>query len=142
MVRLSEELKLTQYDHDPDVTTAVEVGWVDMKDYDSILVSVFSSALTGTGTTAFKLMSNCDSSGGTDTTDDVDIVSHAVGSAPDAVGDYLILEASKDEIVAADEDGRYITAVVSVNNALDEAVVTYLRRAKTQQASNTADVVS
>ena len=138
--KLSERLKVTHYDEDAaTATNAHDIGWVDMKDYDRILVTAFASALTGVGVTAFSIIGNTDASGGGS---DVTIVSHAVGSAPDAVGDYLVLECSKDDIVAAGETLRYVSANITMANAADENVVTYIQEAKTAKASNTADVVA
>ena len=138
--RLSESLKVTHYDEDAaTATNAHDIGWVDMKDYDAIMVTAFASALTGVGVTAFSILGNTASDG---SGSDVTITSHAVGSAPDAVGDYLVLECNKDEIVAAGETLRYVSANVTMANAADENVVTYIRRAKTLKASNTADVVA
>jgi len=138
--RLNERLKVTQYDHDnATATNPVDIGWVDMKDYDKILVTAFASALTGAGVTAFSILGNTASDG---SGSDVTVVSHAVGSAPDAVGDYLVLECNKDEIVAAGETLRYVSANLAMANNADENVVTYIREAKTAKASNTADVVA
>ena len=138
--RLSEALKVTHYDQDgTTATNATDVGWVDMKDYDALLVTAFASTLTGAGVTAFSILGNTASDG---SGADVTITSHAVASAPDAVADYLVLECNKDEIVAAGETLRYVSANVTMANAADENVVTYIQRAKTLKAGNTADVVA
>ena len=138
--RIKERFKVTHYDQDgATATNAADVGWVDMKDYDKILVTAFASALTGAGVTAFSILGNTASDG---SGSDVTVVSHAVGSAPDAVADYLVLECNKSEIVAAGETLRYVSANVTMANAADENVVTYIREAKTAKADNTADVVA
>ncbi len=143
--KLSEELKVTHYDYDPaDSTVLTDVGWVDMKDYDAFMVTTFASALTGNGVTVFKILANSDSAGGGT---DVTVKTHAVGSAPDAVGDYLVLDCTKDEIIAAAAAAgvanvRYVSAQLDCANAADEQVVTYIRRAKLLASGNTADVVA
>jgi hypothetical protein len=141
---LRSNLAVTMYDHDPDGTSATDVAWVDMRDYDSIMVIAMASALTGNGATAFTLLANNASDGsGTD----VEIKAHAVGSAPDAVGDYLVLECSAEEIRGAEttatEQLRYVSANLTMNNAADENVVTYIRgRAKFAADNLTADSVA
>lgn len=121
--------KITCYDHDPaDSTVATDVAWVDMRDYEGIVISVFCSALTGTGPVAFKILGNSSSTGsGTDAV----IKTHALGTAADAVGDYIFLECTAEEIAAASTSTtgqlRYVSANVAMNNAADEAVVTYIR---------------
>src|SRR4030066_415993 len=142
MNKLSEELSVVMYDHDPaDSTVKPDVAWVDMKDYDKILIKVMASALTGTGLIAsgFLLIANPNSDGsGTDVT----IKTHAMGTAVDAVGDQDWLECTKDEIVAAGSILRYVSANLDMQNAADEAVVVYIRSAKTKQAGLTVDIIA
>jgi len=133
------------YDHDPaDSTVATDVAWVDMRDYEHFLCMAFASALTGAGVTAFSIVGNTSSTGaGTDRV----IVSHAVGSAPDAVGDFLHLECSAEQIAsvgeANSEDLRYVSAKLTCANAADEAVVYYERALpRFPKANLTADHVA
>lgn len=137
--------KITMYDHDPaDSTVATDIGWVDMQEYERFIVVAFASALTGTGVTAFSILANSSSAGsGTDAT----VVSHAVGSAPDAVGDYLMLECSAEQVRAVETSStgqlRYVSASLTCNNAADENVVVYiLAEAKFPRAALSADVVA
>ena len=111
-----------------DATTEKDIAWVDMKDYDNILICAGAAALTGVGVTVFKIIANSESDGsGTD----VEIKAHAVGSAPDAAGDYLFLEASAEEIGAASTTAsgqlRYVSAAIDAANAADEIAVIYTR---------------
>ena len=121
--------KITVYDHDPDSTAATAVEWVDMRDYKNFAAIAFASALTGTGVTAFSIVADSDSDGGSG--NNVTVVSHAVGSAPDAVGDYLVLECTAEQIGALGDDNgydlRYVSAKLTMNNAGDENVVVYIR---------------
>lgn len=135
--KLTSELAVTHYDFDPGATTATEIDWVDMRDHCGILVSFFRTI--GTGAVTFKIMANTASDGsGTD----ADIVTHAVSSEPDAVGDYIFLECTAEQIAAAGADMRYVTAVVSVATGTDEGVITYIRKGKRQYSGLTADVIA
>lgn len=122
--KMQQNLAVTSYDFDPGATTETEIAWVDMRDFEGILCQFFRTI--GTGAVTFTIVANSESDGsGTD----VEIKSHAVASEPDAVGDYIFLEASAQEIGAAGTDLRYVTAVVSVATGTDEGVVTYIRKA-------------
>lgn len=136
--------KVTQYDHDPGSTAAVDIAWVDMKDYSEITISTFASALTGAGCNAFTILANSESNGsGTDAT----VATHAIGSAPDAVGDYLFLSVSAEMIRAVETSStgqlRYVSASITCANAADEQVVTYIRsEPRFAKDGLTADVVA
>ena len=126
-----------------NASTAKDMGWVDMRDYDAILITVHAAALTGNGVTVFSIIANADSAGG-DT--DATIKTHAVASAPDAAGDYLVLEASAAEIQGASTSTtgalRYVSAAVTAANAADNIAVTYVRKAKHSKLNLTADSVA
>lgn len=136
---LSEELTVTAYDFDPDVSTAVDVGWVDMSEYDSIMVVAVRAVGTG-NTSAFKLLGNTAANGsGTDVT----IKTVTISSEPNLVGDFVVVEATKEEIVAASENGcRYVSGNLTLATATDEFQVVYIRKAKTQKADNTVAVIA
>jgi hypothetical protein len=137
---------LYAYDHDPaDASVATEIAWVDMRDFEYFAVLLFTSVLGGTGPTAFTIIANAESDGsGTD----VSIKTHAIASSPDAVGDFLVLQCTAEEIAqeAADAgvaNARYVTAVVTCNNTADECVVFYQRAGcKRARRALTADHVS
>lgn len=135
---------IASYDFDPDSTAATDVAWVDLRDYSNFAVIVMSSALTGNGPAAFKILANPNSDGsGTD----VEVKAHAVGSKPDAVGDYLVLECTAEEIAELASDNssalRYVSANIAMSTTADEAVVTYIRTgARFQYDGMTADYVS
>jgi len=136
--------KITMYDFDPNATTSTDVAWVDMRDYRNFAVVAFASALTGNGAGVFKILANDDSAGGGT---DVTVKEHAIGSAADAVGDYLVLECTADEIAELGEDNslnlRYVSAQIGVTNAADEQVVTYIRTgARWEYDGLTADYIS
>lgn len=113
---------ITMYDFDPDATTATAVGWVAIKDFQTICASFYRTV--GTGTTALKFQAATDSSG----TNATDVVSYS-GSDPDAVGDYAFLETYADEIQSASDtyDFTHVSLVITFGTATDEGVVTYIR---------------
>lgn len=113
-------LAVTQYDHDPDATTATDVAWVDMRDYGKILVSFFRTV--GTGTLAYTILANTASDG---SGSDVEIKAGAAD--PNAVGDYAFLECTAEELLSAGTDLRYVTMNLTFGTATDEGVVTYVR---------------
>lgn len=121
--KLLSNLAITHYDFDPGGTDPVDVAWVDMRDYGNFACSFFRTIGTSDVDT-FKILANSASDGsGTD----VEIKAHAVGSQPDAVGDYLFLECTAEEIGASGTDLRYVTASVEFATGTDEGVVTYVR---------------
>ena len=141
---LSSCLAVRSYDFDPDTTSAVDVAWVDMRDFSNFLVGFMRTVGTSNLDT-FKIIANSASDGsGTD----VEIVAHAVGSEPDAVEDQLYLECSAEQIAqegadAGIEDLRYVSAQVKFATATDEGVVTYIRKASRHKYDGlTADVVA
>lgn len=139
---LRANLKVTHY-LSGDATTVKDIAWVDMQDYDAILITAHAAALTGVGVTVFKIIANSESDGsGTD----AEIKAHAVASAPDAADDYLVLEASAEEIRAGETSStgqlRYVSAAIDAANASDEIAVTYVRKARHAKLNLTADVVA
>lgn len=138
--------KVTQYDHDPaNSTVATAIGWVDMRDYGNFAALCFTSSLGGNGPTAFSIIADSDSDGGSGS--NVIIKTHAVGSAPDAVGDYLVLECTAEELAQEGADNsvdlRYVSVKVTCHHTDDEAVVTYIRSEARRAADGlTADTVA
>ncbi len=112
---------VTQYDHDPDGTSAVDVGWVDMRDAGVITVGFFRTV--GTSNLTFSIIANSESDG---SGSDVAIKTYS-GSEPNAVGDYCFLECTAQELAASGTDLRYVSANLTFATGTDEAVVTYIR---------------
>lgn len=137
--------KVNIYDYDPaDSTVITDVGWVDMQDYEEFTVICFASALAGTGLTAFKILANSDSAGGGT---DAEIKVHALGTAADAVGDWVVLSCSAEEIKQAETTAtgrlRYVSANLDCNNSGDEQVVVYIRsKPRFPQTGLTADTIA
>src|SRR5262245_49077591 len=128
--KLSGKLAVTMYDFDPDGTDPVDVAWVDMQNYSHFMVVLFRSVGTGT-VAAFKILANSGVSGGGT---DIEVKAHAIGSAPNAVGDYIFLECTAEEIAQEAADAgitgaRYVSASIDLQTGTDECVVTYIRSA-------------
>lgn len=134
--------KVTFYDFDPDSADPVDVTWVDMRDYAGITIVFVRTIGTGALDT-FKILGNPASDGsGTDVT----LKTHAVGSEPNLIPDYLFLEVTAQEIAAESGDDsnayRYVTASCEFATSTDEAIVGYFRwGAKQAQLDLTADLV-
>jgi hypothetical protein len=135
---------MQMYDFDPDGTDPVDVAWVDMQNYRTFVVGLFRSVGTGS-VAAFKILANPNSDGsGTD----VEVKAHALGSAPDAVGDQIWLECSAEEIMQEANDAgvancRYVSASIDLATGTDECVVLYIRAHPRFAYDNlTADVIA
>ena len=139
--KLRSQLKVTQYDFDPDATTATDIGWVDAQDFDGLLVSFFRTV--GTSALTFLIVGNTAADGsGTDTT----IKTITLAAQPNAVGDYAFGEVTRGEIMQAAADAgveiRGVSAVLTLATATDEGVVTYIAKSLHEKKDNTADVVA
>lgn len=121
---LSSVLKVQTFDVDPDESTAVDVSWQDMRDFGAILIQLFRSVGTGT-VQVFDINANPASDGsGTD----VEIKTHALGSAPDAVGDYINLECLSSEFPPlATTTLRYVSATIELATSTDECTCVYVQ---------------
>lgn len=142
--KLFSRLAMRMYDFDPDGTDPVDVAWVDMQNFRHFAVGLFRSVGTGS-VAAFKILANTAADGsGTD----VEIKAHAIGSAPDAVGDQIWLECSAEEIAQEAADAgitgaRYVSAQVDLATGTDECVVLYVRgNARFAYDNLTADIIA
>lgn len=135
--KFASKNKLTMHDHDPDGTSAVDVSWVDMRDYEGIAITVFKSVGTG-NVSSFKILGNSASNGSGS-----DVELKVSTSTPAAVGDYATLEVTAAEIAALGTDLRYVSANLTCATATDECVVTYVRfGAKHATSGLTADSIA
>jgi hypothetical protein len=119
---LSSILKITMYDFDPDETAATDVSWQDMRDAHAFMCMVMRSVGTGS-LSSFAILANADSAGGST---DATVKSHSLGSAPDAVGDYVFLECLASELPPLGTSLRYVSGAISLVTATDECVVAYV----------------
>lgn len=133
-------MKITSHlSGDASTAKAVPAAYLDMRDYGNVAIIAAAAALTGAGITALSLVASAAAAG----TSKATVKSHAVGTAPDAAGDMIVLEASAAEIAAAGTDMRYISAWVDCANAADNIVVTIIRcNPRFPQNALTADVIA
>jgi len=128
------------FDFDPNSTAATAVGWqslVDLGGVEAFLAMAFVSVGTG-GVGSFTINAATSSTGA----GSVAVVTHALGSVPDAVGDYVVLEASEEQIRAALANATHASAVVALVTATDECVVLQERFPMFKQNGSTADLIS
>ena len=140
--KLKSSLAVTQYVFDPDATTATDVAWVDMSEFESLLVSFFRTVGSSDVTLAILGNSKPDGSG-----TDVTVATKTVSAQPDAEGDYIFLETDAAAVAQAAADAgesgvRYVSASVSVATDTDEGVVTYVRGLGKCQEDLSADTVA
>jgi len=129
-------MAITQYDHDPDATTATDVAWVDMRDYGKFIASFFRTV--GTSALTYKIIANSASDGS-----GTDVEIKAGSAAPDAVGDYAFLECTAEELLSAGTDLRYVSLNLTLATGTDEGVVTYIRSCpRHAQSGLTADSIA
>ena len=135
---LRAELNCTMYELDAE--GPADVAWVDMNEYESILIGVMRSVGTG-ALDEFRILANS-ASGGSRTDVEIKDLGATIEATVDAVGDYVWLEASAEEIGAAGADLRYVSASVGHATATDESVVTYIRKGKRAYKDQTANNIS
>ena len=132
MINLTEQLKQTGYDFDPNATTATSIAWVDMSEFCSLLVAFIRTV--GTSSLTFIVQGSASSDG----SGPVLVKTITMAAQPDAVG-----EIDTNDIMNAGTDLRYVSAVLTVGTATDEGVVVYtLGNAKHEKLALTADIVA
>jgi hypothetical protein len=137
MIKLTEQLKVTGYDFDPDATTATAIAWVDMKEYCSLLVSF--QRTVGTSALTFIIQGSASSNGASPVT----VKTITLAAQPDAVGDIVFGEADVNDMLAAGTDLRYLSATFTFATGTDEGAITYIQgNAKHKETGLTADIVA
>ena len=136
-MKLTECLQQTAYDFDPDATTATEIAWVDMKEFNNLLVAFVRTV--GTSALTFLIQASASSNGASPVT----VKTITPAAAPDAVGDVVFGEVDVNDLLGAGTDLRYVSAVLTVATGTDEGVVFYtLGNAEHKKGALTADVVA
>lgn len=127
------KIPLALYDHDPGSTDATlcspdggtTIRYVDMRDYLAFGVAAMASTLTGNGITKLEIVASA-----TAAFSAVTVIKDSDTVAADAVGDYVVLECTAEEIAQEGSDAgvelRYAAARLTCQNAADEAVVAYI----------------
>ena len=128
--------RLQMFDHDPGGTSAAVVTpdggtterWFDLQEYGGFIGTAMSSALTGAGMTLVEIVANTASDGSGTTV----VIKDSGTVAADAVEDYVVQECSAIEVEGVGNKEstpvslRYVALRITMANAADEAVVTYI----------------
>lgn len=139
--KLSAEMAVKSYNFAPGSTaaTAATTTWLDMRDYELLMVQVTKSVGT-TALAAWKIQAASDASG----TNATDVVTG--GGLVAALGDQAYLECNAQQIRAADTTNvglRYVNAVITLGSSGDKCIVSFLRgNPKFPQSALTADVIA
>jgi len=104
----------------------------------AVLVGLFRSVGAGT-VSSFRIFVSDDAAGVTNATN---VVSHALGSAPDAVGDTIWLEATGEQLRAASATALYWGVKVTLATSTDECVLSISQYARHASNGLTADYIS
>ncbi|MBK7406395.1 MAG: hypothetical protein IPJ41_17785 [Phycisphaerales bacterium] len=126
---LRSMVQQTIYDFDPNGTSATDIGWVSMRDSESIMIAFFRTI--GTSALTFAILGNTVADGsGTDVT----VKTVTVSSEPDAVGDYIFAEVTAAELaqagIATGVELIGVSASLAFGTGTDEGVVVYTRLGK------------
>lgn len=125
---------IEMFDHDPDGVAAAVITpdagtterWVDLRDFTKFAVIAMASALTGAGITKLEIVA-ADDATGTNTI----VIKDSGAVVADAVGDFVVEECTAEEVRQESEDAgfksRFVAGRLTVANAADEAVATYIR---------------
>lgn len=91
------------------------------------------------GITAFKIMAATDTAG----TNATAVVSHALGSNPDAVGDFVVLECNVEQIHEVLSTATHVGVLVNLVTSTDEGCLWFARaEAEFPRTGLTADYIS
>ncbi len=133
-------------DFDPDATTATIVDLVPgttdellpIKEFRKFIAGLFRSVGTGS-VTSFEIIAATDADG----TGATVVVAHAIGSAPNAVGDRIWLECNVEQIHEVLPTATHVGVRIALVTATDECVV-FFERAEPMfpRSGLTADFIS
>jgi len=120
--------KVDVYWCDGDYTTAAAADstWLDMKDYTGVAGIFTAGNLTGAGVKALSIYAGTSAAGA-----GAAALVNWSGTVGSAEGDYLVLEATSEQLRQEAEDAganyRYIIPYITLDNAADEGVVMVVR---------------
>lgn len=123
-IRSRERVKL--YDFDPDSANAVDVAWVDMRDFNRFMTAFFRTIGTGDLDTFAIVASESPTGAGTPV---VVKTKTLTGVQPNAVGDYSFLEVTAEEVRSVDTAKvglRYVSVRLEFATNTDEGVALYV----------------
>ena len=135
--KLSNRQKIEMHDFDPGGTAVTAVGWRAIQGFRTFLARLMRTI--GTSATTFDIAVATDSSG----TGALAVITHAVGSEPDAVGDELFLECSVENMRETLAAATHWSARISVATGTDEMVVTTIESdPQFPRTGLTADIIA
>ncbi len=135
--KLSNRQKIEMHDFDPDATSVTAVGWRAISGFRTFLARLMRTI--GTSATTFDIAVATDSSG----TGATAVITHAVGSEPNAVGDELFLEVSVENMRETLAAATHWSARISLATNTDEMVVTTIESDPQHPRTGlTADIVA
>ena len=136
-VKLKSHMSIKLHDFDPGVTTVVAIEWRPILPFRSFLASLVRTI--GTSDTTFDIAVADTSSGGNAAA----VITHAVGSEPDAVEDQLHLECSVENMRETLAAATHWSPRVSVATNSDEMVILTLETdSQFPRDALTADIVA
>ena len=135
-VSIGDNFAVTGYIGSTTSAASAAAGWVDMRDYASILC--LYTRIVGTGVlTSYRIDASTASNGANPVT-----VKTGTATTVDAVGDFVKIEVSQQEIAAALAGARYVSLVIVHPTATEKAGVTYVRSGKIGYSGQTADTIA
>jgi len=135
--KLSTIMKVEMHDFDPGATTVTAVGWRAVSGFRTFMARLMRTI--GTSATTFDIAVATDSSG----SGALAVITHAVGSEPDAVGDELFLECSIENMRETLATATHWSARISCATNTDEMVVTTIEADPQHPRTGlTADIVA
>lgn len=129
--KLFSEMKIQMFDHDPGATTAIITSpdggttkrVADMRDYEYFGVLAALTVIgSSSGITKVEIVAATDSAITTPV-----VVKDSGTVDADAIGDYVALECTVEELAALGSGLRYLAARITCSHAGDEACVTYIQ---------------
>jgi len=128
---LTSRAERRMVDFDPDATTLTLVDLVPGSSDECLSIATFRRFLAGLvrtvgtgGVTAFQIIAATDADG----TGATIVKSHALGSAPDAVGDTIWIEVDAEQVREVLPTATHVGVRAQFVTATDEAIV-YFERA-------------
>jgi hypothetical protein len=141
--KLFANMKIEAIAQTADSSTALASTYVDLRDYAAFAVLCMTTVKGGNGLVKLEIVASDASDGSTNVT----VIKDSGTVAADAVGDYVALECTAEEIMqlgrAAGVALRYVAARVTNHHAGDDTALTYIRHgARFPQTGLTASYIS
>lgn len=143
--RITAELFVEVYDHDPGAATAIIVSpdggtterWYDMSDASDFMVKAMTTIAATGGLTKLEIVAATDTSG-----TGLTVVKDSGTVAADAVGDTVVQSCTAAEVATLGSSLRYVAGRLTMAAATDEAAVAYVAKVKVCEQGKTANAIS